>query len=134
MKELLVLAALVALSYSQDGGNKCNYPATGTETLQNAVPIKNFHTSGADFVRPAWCITHCKDRKSIKAAMDFQTADGAPSLTVKSYSMPNEKRVIEAFTKEGQRADDDFNFCIDPDVSDTADQVFTQYHGRGEYC
>ncbi|KAK6020314.1 hypothetical protein OSTOST_14035 [Ostertagia ostertagi] len=61
--------------------------------------------------------------------MDFQTADGAPSLTVKSYSMPNEKRVIEAFTKEGQRADDDFNFCIDPDVSDTADQVFTQYHG-----
>ncbi|KAK6056189.1 hypothetical protein COOONC_06305 [Cooperia oncophora] len=136
MKELLVVVAVFALSYAQDGGNKCNYPATGSETLQNAVPIKTFHTSGLDFVRPAWCITHCKDRKSIKAAMDFQAADSARKLTpflpqeatfkVQSYSMPGEKRVVEAYTKEGQRADDD-DFCVDPDVSAIADQVFQQY-------
>nr|CDJ84374.1 Hypothetical protein CBG01061 [Haemonchus contortus] len=127
MKELLLLVAVFALCNSQNDGNKCNYPATGSETLQNAVPIRNFHTSGLDFVRPSWCITHCKDKKSIKAAMDFQTSDSAPFLTLKSYTMPNEKRVIEAYTKEGQRTDDD-DFCADPDVAAIADQVFQQYH------
>ncbi|KAK5975788.1 hypothetical protein GCK32_007285 [Trichostrongylus colubriformis] len=131
MKELLLLVTLVALSYSQnDGGNKCNYPATGTETLQNAVPIKNFHTSGADFIRPSWCITHCKDRTSIKAAMDFQLSTSSSSSATKilRYAMPDEKPVVEAYTKDGQKAYDDGDYCVDPDVSAIADQVFQDYH------
>ncbi|WKY13880.1 hypothetical protein Q1695_004601 [Nippostrongylus brasiliensis] len=133
MKKLLVLAALATICYAQDNGVKCDYPPTGDETLQNAVPITDFHTSGSDFVRPNWCITHCKDRKSIKAALNFQPSNSNPAVAkMRSYHIPGEKRVQETFSKNGdlitQRSDEDPNqYCADPAVAAIADQVFANY-------
>ncbi|VDO27614.1 unnamed protein product [Haemonchus placei] len=118
MKELLILVSVFALSH------KCNYPATGSETLQNAVPIRNFHTSGLDFVRPSWCITHCKDRKSIKAAMDFQTkgqrTDDDGERLRDFIRFRRSTRILSGLNHS--------DFCADPDVAAIADQVFQQYH------
>ncbi|VDO88043.1 unnamed protein product [Heligmosomoides polygyrus] len=110
---------------------ECDYPATGDETLQNAAPITGFSTSGEDYVRATWCITHCKDRKSIKAAMNFQPSNStAPTLKVRSYRMSDGKRRVEAFTKDGRTVsqDDDNTYCVDPDVVAAADQVFQNNH------
>ncbi|CAJ0589627.1 unnamed protein product [Cylicocyclus nassatus] len=125
MVKFVILCAFVAGIYADV---KCTYPATGDETLENAVPIATFRTSGSDFVRPSWCITHCNDRKSIKAEMNFQPSNSsAPRYTVKSYRMTKANRVYTVTDAKGQKLDDDNSFCLDDSVAAAADTVFQNY-------
>ncbi|KAL6743377.1 hypothetical protein Aduo_016421 [Ancylostoma duodenale] len=129
MRKLAILLSIVVSVCAQSGDVKCNYPATGDETVESAVPIATFRTSGEDFVRPTWCITHCKDRKSIKAAMNFQPSNSnATALNVKSYRMRQGKRVFSVLGASGQLDNDDNMFCVDDNVAATADSVFQKYN------
>ncbi|KIH47324.1 hypothetical protein ANCDUO_22616 [Ancylostoma duodenale] len=97
MRSVVLVAIILVSVCAQNDDVKCNYPATGDEVVESAVPIATFRTSGEDFVRPTWCITHCKDRKSIKAAMTFQPSNGNAM------------------------------FCMDDNVAAISDSVFQKY-------
>ncbi|CAD6198271.1 unnamed protein product [Caenorhabditis auriculariae] len=136
MKGILALTTLVAVGFcaqtSAPGGVVCNYPATGDETTENAVPIATFRTSGEDFIRPQWCITHCQDRKSIKAAMLFQPANATSAVyKVRTTVKSDRKVMVEPELKKGtptHRDDDPFNFCVDDELSALVDAIFDKYN------
>ncbi|KAK6757301.1 hypothetical protein RB195_015243 [Necator americanus] len=128
MKQIVILIAVLTGIFAQSGDVTCDYRPTGDEIVESAVPIATFRTSGADFVRANWCITHCKDRKSIKAAMNFQPSNGTtPGFTVKSYRMAQGKRIFKVFGVTKQIDDGDNTFCVDDNVAATADSVFQKY-------
>ncbi|WKY13882.1 hypothetical protein Q1695_004601 [Nippostrongylus brasiliensis] len=132
---LLLTVAFLAVAYAQnnnDNENKCNITGIPGETTQNAVPIYDFQTSGADSMRQNWCISYCKGRRSIEAAAVFQPYNSSsPVVTLRSYRLPGEKRVFETFKENGEPyappsigLDSGNEFCLDNDMADIADQVF----------
>ncbi|CAI2326519.1 unnamed protein product [Caenorhabditis sp. 36 PRJEB53466] len=139
MKLVVLSVCLSVLALGAPGpttapqGNVCNYKAQGDESTQKAVPIQDFRSSGLDFIRPNWCITHCADRKSVKAAVRFQfanTSTAVPTYKVRRFhhkesGVKIEKELIGGVPNE--RDDDPYNFCADNSVSDTVDQVVAQY-------
>lgn len=112
----------------------CNYTPVGDESTQDAVPIQDFRSSGLDFVRPNWCITHCADRKSVKVAARFQFANqstAVPTYNVRRHYTRKSGVKVHAELISGtptKRDDDDFNFCIDDTVSATIDTVVKTYN------
>uniref|UniRef100_A0A1I7UFK6 Secreted protein n=1 Tax=Caenorhabditis tropicalis TaxID=1561998 RepID=A0A1I7UFK6_9PELO len=129
----LTLSAVLAQQTSAPGGNICNYTPVGDESNQKAVPIDTFRTSGLDFVRPNWCITHCADRKSVKVAARFNFANQSTSVatykvrhthTRASGLKMNAELISGVPTK---RDDDPFNFCIDDAVSGQIDTIVKTY-------
>ncbi|CAB3411042.1 unnamed protein product [Caenorhabditis bovis] len=129
---LSVLAVVGAQKTSAPGGHVCNYPVTGDESMQQAVPIENFRTSGLDFIRKNWCVTHCADRKSVKTEVNFLPANSSsPIFDVRHVVAKNGQHSIHADLKSGaaikKRDDDDFNFCIDDAVSDAVDRAIQDF-------
>ncbi|EYC45220.1 hypothetical protein Y032_0435g1411 [Ancylostoma ceylanicum] len=126
MRNATFIATMLALVCAQDDDLKCNYPPTGDELVESAVPIETYRTSGEDFIRPTWCITHCKDRKSLKAAMTFQPSNGnATTFSVISHRLSEGKRVFKVVGASGPT---DNLFCMDENVAAIADSVFKKYN------
>uniref|UniRef100_A0A1I7WKA4 Salivary lipocalin n=1 Tax=Heterorhabditis bacteriophora TaxID=37862 RepID=A0A1I7WKA4_HETBA len=110
MKDVFLSTLILTVVYAatNDEGNVCNYPLTGQEMIHSAVPISGFRTSGNDFIRPAWCITHCKDRKSIKAALNFKLSNSSSSVfSIHSKRLYNGKAETDYKLVKGQKLDDD---------------------------
>ena len=138
MLRVYAVCLLVGLSLAQTtpNGVVCNYAPTGDETTENAVPINTFRTSGDDFIRPAWCITHCSDRKSIKAAMLFQPVANAstPIYNVRTHQYSSDRRIEHSATlvkgKETKPLNlaSDNTFCVDTQVAAIVDAVFDKYN------
>ncbi|KAL6743379.1 hypothetical protein Aduo_016423 [Ancylostoma duodenale] len=128
MRSVVLVAIILVSVCAQNDDVKCNYPATGDEVVESAVPIATFRTSGEDFVTPTWCITHCKDRKSIKAAMTFQPSNGyATKYSVRCHRLSEGKRVFKVIGGNGPRYDSDNLFCMDDNVAAISDSVFQKY-------
>ncbi|EYC45219.1 hypothetical protein Y032_0435g1411 [Ancylostoma ceylanicum] len=147
MRNATFIATMLALVCAQDDDLKCNYPPTGDELVESAVPIETYRTSGEDFIRPTWCITHCKDRKSLKAAMTFQPSNGnATTFSVISHRLSEGKRVFKVVGASGPTDNRELSFismlaqqhcltlsivpvfCMDENVAAIADSVFKKYN------
>ncbi|CAO4363703.1 unnamed protein product [Caenorhabditis nigoni] len=125
----LTLSAVLAQQTSAPGGNLCLYTPVGDESNQKAVPIQDFRTSGLDFVRPNWCVTHCADRKSVKVAARFQFANTSPEVPTykvrRTYTRQSGVKVTAELTSgvPTKRDDDPDNFCMDDNVSAQIDAI-----------
>uniref|UniRef100_A0A8R1I2V5 DOMON domain-containing protein n=1 Tax=Caenorhabditis japonica TaxID=281687 RepID=A0A8R1I2V5_CAEJA len=131
--KLVILTALAVATWAAPTGNTCNYAPVGDESNQKAVPIKDFRTSGLDFVRPNWCITHCADRTSVLVAARFQFANSSSAVPAykihRSVSRHSGIKVsAEVISGEPRQRDDDDDdeFCIDQTVADAIHRVVNE--------
>ncbi|CAL2031725.1 unnamed protein product [Caenorhabditis brenneri] len=130
----LTFSAILAQQTSAPGGNLCTYTPVGDESNQKAVPIQDFRSSGLDFIRPNWCITHCQDRKSVKVAARFNFANQStlvPTYKVRLHNTRENGMKVHAELTSGvptKRDDDPFNFCMDDNVSDQIDTIVSTYN------
>ncbi|CAI4231768.1 unnamed protein product [Auanema sp. JU1783] len=132
MMKLLAFLALAACASALDTEYYCNYTLTGDESFSNAVPINTFRTSGLDLVRPHWCITHCKDRKSVKAEMLVQPANPQAAVFNRRVTFLEggkrkyEDKLVKGYPGKYDVESDNF-FCTDATVAATVDAIVDKY-------
>ncbi|KAF1763712.1 hypothetical protein GCK72_003657 [Caenorhabditis remanei] len=130
----LTFSAILAQQTSAPGGNLCTYSPVGDESNEKAVPIQDFRSSGLDFIRPNWCITHCADRKSVKVAARFQFANNSTKAATykvrRTFTRASGMKVhAELISGEPTHRDDNpDNFCMDDSVSAQIDTIVSTYN------
>uniref|UniRef100_A0A914WU06 Uncharacterized protein n=1 Tax=Plectus sambesii TaxID=2011161 RepID=A0A914WU06_9BILA len=125
MYRLVVLLAVAAVCFGQQ---QCDQAPVGDETVEEAIPIASFNTSGNDRIRSTWCIAHCTERISIIATMRFKPSSSKSNTYKMKKVFKSDGSLERIIDGKRENKDDPFNFCLDPFISAVVDAVSNKYN------